>query len=106
MSGRYGAGHPENQLDFRPRTTIRSLMIRKVAFTSFLLCCALFAQSAATPSTPDKTNPSTAQSPAAKPAATGTHSPYRPDRFAGRAGEYYRLPWGVVSVSVRGAGGG
>ena len=76
-------------------------MIRKVAFTSFLLCCALFAQSAATPSTTDKTNPSTAQSPAAKPAATGTHSPYRPDRFAGRAVEYYRLVWGVDSLAVK-----
>jgi hypothetical protein len=28
-------------------------------------------------------------------------SPYRPDRFAGRAGQYYRLVWGVDSLSVK-----
>lgn len=36
------------------------------------------------------------------PAATaGAHSGYRPDRFAGRAGEYYRLIWGVESLAVK-----
>jgi hypothetical protein len=32
-----------------------------------------------------------------------THAPsrYRPDRFAGRAGQYYRLIWGVDSLAVK-----
>ncbi len=46
---------------------------------------------------------------AAEPAAgsnpathrTATKSPYRPDRFAGRAGKYYQLVWGIDSVGVR-----
>ncbi len=81
-------------------------MIRSTIFANLLLCGALFAQSATSASidsksTGDKTNPSTAQSPAAKPAASGTHSPYRPNRFAGRAGEYYRLVWGVDSLAVK-----
>jgi hypothetical protein len=39
----------------------------------------------------------------AKPAVS---SPYKPDRFAGRAGEYYRLVWGVDTLSVRWAESG
>jgi len=35
----------------------------------------------------------------AAPAATGTR--YQPDRFAGRAGSYYRLVWGVDSMGVK-----
>ena len=38
------------------------------------------------------------QTPTKKPAAP---SKYRPDRFAGRAGEYYRLIWGVDSLAVK-----
>jgi hypothetical protein len=83
-------------------------MIRRAFLANFLLCGALFAQSATSASTDskttgEKTNPSAAQSPApaAKPAATGTHSPYRPNRFAGRAGEYYRLVWGVDTLAVK-----
>jgi len=38
------------------------------------------------------------QTPAKKPAGP---SKYRPDRFAGRAGEYYRLIWGVDSLAVK-----
>jgi hypothetical protein len=32
--------------------------------------------------------------------------PYRPDRFAGRAGTYYRLVWGVDSLAVKWAESG
>jgi hypothetical protein len=39
--------------------------------------------------------------PAAKPSTTGTPTRYKPDRFAGRAGTYYRLIWGVETPSVR-----
>ena len=38
-------------------------------------------------------------SPAAKPA--GTPVSYRPNRFAGRAGLYYKAVWGVDSLSVK-----
>lgn len=40
--------------------------------------------------------------PAALPATHGAKAGrYRPDRFAGRAGAYYRLVWGVDSLSVK-----
>ncbi len=39
--------------------------------------------------------------PAGKPASATARSPYQPDRFAGRAGKYYQLVWGVDSLSVR-----
>jgi hypothetical protein len=48
--------------------------------------------------------PASAEEPAApaqKPAGAGTRSGYRPDRFAGRAGKYYELVWGVDSLSVK-----
>lgn len=35
-----------------------------------------------------------------KPSAP-THSHYQPDRFAGRAGKYYQLIWGVDSLSLK-----
>jgi hypothetical protein len=42
-----------------------------------------------------------------KPATPGTgRSRYHPNRFAGRAGEYYRLIWGVESLSVKWAESG
>jgi hypothetical protein len=44
--------------------------------------------------------------PAAKPSVTAASTRYRPDRFAGRAGTYYRLIWGVESPSVRTAESG
>src|SRR6266576_7083357 len=43
--------------------------------------------------------------PAAKPAVTAS-SRYKPDRFAGRAGTYYRLVWGVEALSVKWAESG
>jgi len=45
-------------------------------------------------------SPPRAQSPAK------TASRYQPNRFAGRAGEYYRLVWGVESLSVKSAESG
>ena len=38
--------------------------------------------------------------PAAKPPAAAPHR-YQPDRFAGRAGTYYKLIWGVDSLGVK-----
>lgn len=37
----------------------------------------------------------------AKPAGTATPRRYQPDRFAGRAGSYYRLVWGVDELGVK-----
>jgi len=83
-------------------------MICKIVFANLLLCGVLFAQSATSASTgsktsADQTNPSAAQSPApaTQPATTAAKSRYRPSRFAGRAGEYYRLIWGVDSLAVK-----
>jgi hypothetical protein len=39
--------------------------------------------------------------PATVPATPAKPSHYQPNRFAGRAGEYYRLVWGVDSLSVK-----
>jgi hypothetical protein len=78
-------------------------MMRKIVFANFLLCGALLAQSATTVSGDDKTQSPTTQTPAqtTKPAKSGTASHYRPNRFAGRAGTYYRLVWGVDSLAVK-----
>src|SRR6266481_3044369 len=45
--------------------------------------------------------PAGTTAPAAKPSVTAAPSRYRPDRFAGRAGKYYELIWGVDSLAVR-----
>jgi hypothetical protein len=52
--------------------------------------------------------PAGAQSPApaVKPPAAAAPSHYQPDRFAGRAGRYYKLVWGVDSLSVKWAESG
>lgn len=39
--------------------------------------------------------------PATVPATPAKPSHYQPNRFAGRAGEYYRLLWGVDTLSVK-----
>jgi hypothetical protein len=39
--------------------------------------------------------------PASKLAATPAHSRYQPNHFAGRAGKYYALIWGIDSLSVK-----
>jgi hypothetical protein len=44
--------------------------------------------------------------PSAKPSVTAASTRYKPDRFAGRAGTYYKLIWGVESLSVRTAESG
>jgi hypothetical protein len=51
-------------------------------------------------SAPPKTQSAVPEKPlAATAAATPLH--YQPNRFAGRAGDYYRLIWGVDSLSVK-----
>ena len=46
---------------------------------------------------PGATPPATAN----PPAQTGSTHHYQPDRFAGRAGQYYAMVWGVDSLSVK-----
>jgi hypothetical protein len=47
-----------------------------------------------------------AAAPAAKAAAPARAPRYHPDRFAGRAGEYYRMVWGVEALIVKWAESG
>jgi hypothetical protein len=48
---------------------------------------------------PQGTAPAVAQAGKAPAGAAAAH--FRPDRFAGRAGKYYQLVWGVDSLSVK-----
>jgi hypothetical protein len=50
--------------------------------------------------------PAGAQAVAPPKAASAVASRYRPDRFAGRAGRYYELIWGVDSLGVKWAESG
>ena len=86
-------------------------MIRTSILANFLLCGALFGQSASssagtqTPASPTPA-PTAVTAPAAKAPATGAPSHYKPNRFSKRAGEYYGLVWGVDSLSVKSAESG
>jgi hypothetical protein len=74
-----------------------------------LLAGMLAASSASAQTGPQPADAS--QGPAAQPAKTGQASApakpagsparYRPDRFAGRAGTYYKIVWGVDSLGVK-----
>jgi hypothetical protein len=44
--------------------------------------------------------------PAGKPPAAAARTRYQPDHFAGRAGTYYKLVWGIESLSVKWAESG
>ena len=48
---------------------------------------------------PANAKPAGTAAPAA--AAHSAHSRYRPERFAGRAGKYYRLVWGIDDLIVK-----
>ena len=82
-------------------------MIKAVILCNAVLCGALFAQSASPASNNAKSN--TPAQPA-KTVATASKSSvktrYRPERFSGRAGTYYRLVWGIDDLSVKSAEGG
>jgi hypothetical protein len=74
----------------------------RVALTAWLtgqlLLVPVFAQSPPAGDAPKST--------AATPPAPATPKHYQPDRFAGRAGTYYRLIWGVDSLQVKWAESG
>jgi hypothetical protein len=54
-------------------------------------------------STPNASSTPSASKPAAKPGQTkqGAPTQYLPNRFAGRAGMYYKAVWGIDSLSVK-----
>lgn len=88
-------------------------MFRATILSSLLLCPALIAQSGVPASPQQSPTPVRASTPTEAPAQAQTqpqtgnsagakpHSHYRPDRFAGRAGTYYRLIWGVDALVVK-----
>jgi hypothetical protein len=64
------------------------------------------AAKAAAPASKPATPASKPATPAKKPAASAKKSAaapsrYKPDRFAGRAGAYYKMVWGVDSLGVK-----
>jgi hypothetical protein len=88
-------------------------MIRSSIFSLLALCSALVAQTAA-PAPTQQSSPAASATPAqsapnatkgatqaAKRAPATQASRYHPDRFAGRAGTYYRLVWGVDLLAVK-----
>lgn len=81
-------------------------MIRSIILCNVVLCGALLAQSAAQSPNSSKSAPSPTTAAKSKSAMNGTPAHYHPDRFAGRAGQYYRLIWGVEALSVKSAESG
>ena len=75
-----------------------SRLIRSVLLTTVLAVCTA-AAIADTPSQPAKAKATKAAAASSSSSAAPTH--YQPDRFAGRAGRYYALVWGIDSISVR-----
>ena len=78
-------------------------MIRPVTLANLLLFGALLTQSASSALPDDKTKPPVPQTvaPAGQGPVTKTTSRYQPNRFAGRAGKYYELVWGVDTLGVK-----
>lgn len=79
-------------------------MFTKHTIIHFLLC-ALWLQGAVSVTAQSAGMLASSQKPVQRSAASGRVR-YRPDRFAGRAGTYYRLVWGVDSLSVKAAEAG
>ena len=83
-------------------------MPRIMVLCNLLFCGALLAQNATPNSSSNQfhsSGPQTATR-STKPATSTTRVHYQPDRFAGRAGQYYRLIWGIDSLSVKWAESG
>jgi hypothetical protein len=95
---------------FDPINTSRAkTMLLAGLLASSLIVCPVFSQSAAsTPAAPIpyRTGPPVTPGQAASPAPPVASSRYRPDRFAGRAGRYYALFWGIEAPVVKAAEAG
>ena len=80
----------------------RISMLLVGVFAGSIAISPLLSQSAApakAPAPAQATVPARPQ--ASKPAVAGSPTRYQPDRFAGRAGKYYSLVWGVDALSVK-----
>jgi len=76
--------------------------MKQGAATYFMLLSAFLANNFVLASAGAQTIPAAKSSVlTTKSAARAAHAHYQPDRFAGRAGEYYRIVWGVDSLGVR-----
>jgi hypothetical protein len=76
----------------------RSQTLRRGVLVATALAVNLFlpAAEAQSQQATDKAAATTGKAPATAPPVR-----YRPDRFAGRAGKYYQLVWGIDSLNVR-----
>ena len=81
------------------KTFLREQKIKSIATT--MLLAGLLASSVAASAQAAQT-----AAPTGKQTVAGTHPRYRPDRFAGRAGKYYELIWGIDSLSIKAAESG
>jgi hypothetical protein len=84
-------------------TSPRAVRRLAACVTGSLIVCCAFAQSPKVDSaaaTTSKTDLSKTSTPS-KVRTAGSTSRYRPERFAGRAGTYYRVVWGVDSLAVK-----
>jgi hypothetical protein len=82
------------------RTTSAAAPTRKApaSGTQLALLAALIASSSVVPASAAQAPPGK-DTPAVQPAAARSH--YQPDRFAGRAGKYYALVWGIDSLGLK-----
>jgi hypothetical protein len=74
---------------------------RTLSIGCLLVSAALAAVATASAADTASTHAHQAANTAAKSPAATPPAHYRPDRFAGRAGKYYELVWGVDSISVK-----
>jgi hypothetical protein len=100
MSGDFR--RPQGQARTNATAPMRAVV--GLLFASSLGASPVMPQSGAQPAEAAQA-PATQASKGAPPSAQAKRSAkvsrYRPDRFAGRAGSYYRLVWGVDSFAVR-----
>jgi len=77
-------------------------MLLAMVFAGSIFVSPVFSQSAAQAPAPASAKATvSSQTPPAKHVTSGSPMRYQPDRFAGRAGRYYSLVWGVVGISVK-----
>lgn len=78
-------------------------MNRVTIFASLVLCSALWGQSAAIAQTGSRAGVQVqaGKQAAVAPIPAAAVNPYRPNRFAGKAGRYYKTVWGIDSLSVK-----
>ena len=78
------------------------MMCRSESLPNLAVCAAALLAAVAAPAAAQSqaTNEKAAAAPA-KPKVTPALPRYRPERFAGRAGKYYPLVWGVDSLGVK-----